>query len=346
MTRAFWGLVFAVALLSCAVADDPVAPLPTTVDVAVDLVDLVAPLPITADVADAGADPPLAEDFAERIGQLEAEVADLQARAAAPYRSTGFSPRLWDLYSSGWYGGAEVTLLEPFMSGVSSVFNLNPVPGSLIQQQFLAGVRYQIGWANENGLGIRGRYWSYYNYFTQAEPYAPAQLGIDLQTADLEATVTQRVRNWDTLLVAGARYGKLGYLNNESSGLLPVFGVGSATFEGVGPTVAVEGRRRLGGSAFSLYGNVRGSALFGTIASRSLFVQNPGVSNIQGEVMTVAENQLGLVWDRVTSGGLVIEARAVWETQYWMNNTFSDDTYGIGTNLGLIGPTIGLLIGY
>lgn len=289
--------------------------------------------------------PEPATDLAARISQLEAEVAELRVRPLTDTAPTLFRPRLWDLYSSGWYGGAEATILQPFMSGAPSVVNLNPQPGSLIDQQFLTGVRYQVGWANEAGLGIRGRYWSYYNFFAQAEPYAPAELGIDLQTADLEATFTQRIWNFDTLLSAGARYGKLGYINDASVGVFPIFGVGSATFEGVGPTVALEGRRRLGGSAFSLYGNVRGSALFGTIANKSMFTSMPP-SNIQGEVMGVAENQLGITWDRVLANGLVVEARAVWETQYWMNSTLSDDTYGIGTNLGLIGPTVGLLLCY
>lgn len=289
--------------------------------------------------ANQAAVPQPGSDFAERIAALEADVADLQVQSGPAVPRAVFQPHLWDLYGGGWYGGAEATILEPFLSGAPAVFPAAPVPGALIQQQFLAGVRYQIGWANENGLGVRGRYWSYYNFFTYAQPYAPAQLGIDLQAADLEATVTQRVWNWDTLLSAGARYGKLGYVNKEAT----LFGVGSATFEGVGPTVAVEGRRRLGGSAFSLYGNLRGSALFGTVANQSLFTFMPR-STISGEVMGVAENQLGLVWDRVTANGLVIEARAVWETQYWMNSTLSDDVYGVGTNLGLIGPTVGLLL--
>jgi hypothetical protein len=284
---------------------------------------------------------PIAADFSERIAQLEAEVAELQSRGSPSPRSVDLSPRLWDLYSSGWYGGAEVTILEPFMSGAYAVFPLDPTDGSLIDQRFLAGVRYQVGWANEAGFGIRGRYWSYFQYFTYADPYAPNQLGIDVQAADLEATTAHRLGRWDTLLAAGARYGKLGYVNKTAS----IFGVGTATFEGVGPTVAVEGRRRLGGSALSLYGNVRGSALFGSINNAALFQQMPA-STIQGEVMGVAENQIGLAWDRVTANGLVVEARACWETQYWMNSTLSDDVYGIGTNLGLIGPTVGLQIAY
>lgn len=284
---------------------------------------------------------PIAEDFSERIAELEATVAQLQSQAVPAPRPTGFSPRLWNLYSSGWYGGAEVTILEPFMSGAYAVFPLDPTDGSLIDQQFLAGVRYQVGWANEAGFGVRGRYWSYFQYFTYADPFAPNQLGINLQAADLEATTAHRLGRWDTLLSAGSRYGKLGYINSAAS----IFGVGTATFEGVGPTVAVEGRRRLGGSAFSFYGNVRGSALFGSINNAALFQQMPA-STIHGEVMGVAENQLGISWDRVTENGLVIEVRACWETQYWMNSTLSDDVYGIGTNLGLIGPTVGLQIAY
>jgi len=295
--------------------------------------------------ADTAASPLPDADLAARLAQLEAEVAELRVRPLPETTTAVFRPRLWDLYSGGWYGGAEATILQPFMSGAVSVFNLDPVSGSLIEQQYLTGVRYQVGRANEAGLGIRGRYWSYDNVFAQAEPYTAAQLGIDLQAADLEATVTQRVWKWDTVLAGGARYGKLGYTSNASLGAFPVFGIGTATFEGVGPTVALEGRRRLGASAFSLYGNVRGSALFGTIANRSLFTSMPA-SKIEGEVMGVAENQLGVAWDRVLQNGLVVEARAVWETQYWMNSTLSDNTYGIGTNLGLIGPTIGFLLSY
>lgn len=281
----------------------------------------------------------VADDAAARIARLEAQVAELQARPAPVAPSEAFRPHLWDLYGGGWYGGAEATILEPFMSGAPSVFGTAPVPGSLIQQQFLAGVRYQVGWANEAGLGVRGRYWSYFNYFGYAEPYAPARLGIELQAADLEATVTQRVWNWDTVLAAGARYGRLNYVNPTAG----IFGVGNAAFDGVGPTLALEGRRRLGSSGFSLYGNARGSLLFGTITNQSIFTFMPR-STIYGEVMGVAENQLGIAWDWVADGGLVIEARAVWETQYWMNNTLSNDAYGIGTNLGLMGPTVGLQI--
>jgi hypothetical protein len=37
---------------------------------------------------------------------------------------------------------------------------------------------------------------------------------------------------------------------------------------------------------------------------------------------------------------MVFELRTGWETQYWMNSTLEDDFYGIGSNLGLSGPTV------
>lgn len=293
----------------------------------------ITPLPEIPEAAAGG--------IAERLSALEAEVAALRARRPPAAPSGTLRPELWQLYGGGLYGGAEATILEPVMSSAPVVFGYGAVPDSLVQQQFVSGVRYQIGWVNDEGLGIRGRYWSYVNSFDFSPPFADGQLGIDVQAADLEATVTQRVGRWDALLAAGARYGKLGYVT-KTPGL---FGVGSSAFEGVGPTVALEGRRRLGASAWSLYGNVRGSALFGTISNKSMFTFMPR-SNIAGEVMGVAENQLGVAWDRVTESGLIFEARACWETQYWMSPTLSDDVYGIGTNLALIGPTVGLQMRY
>lgn len=319
MTRSYAALVLLAAGIAgggVADAQDPATPLPSI------------PAADTAGIAD-------------RLATLEAEVAALRARRPPSAPSGTLRPELWELYGGGWYGGAEATILEPVMSSAPVVFGYGAVPDSLVQQQFVSGVRYQIGWVNDEGLGIRGRYWSYFNYFDFSPPFADGQLGIDVQAADLEATVTQRVGRWDALLAAGARYGKLGYVT-KTPGL---YGVGTSAFEGVGPTVALEGRRRLGASAWSLYGNVRGSALFGTISNKSMFTFMPR-SNIAGEVMGVAENQLGVAWDRVTEGGLILEARACWETQYWMSPTLSDDVYGIGTNLALIGPTVGLQLRY
>ena len=64
------------------------------------------------------------------------------------------------------------------------------------------------------------------------------------------------------------------------------------------------------------------------------------------EVMTIAEHQMGIAWTRDMSYTWQFEVRTAWETQYWMSSTISDDVYGIGSNLALMGPTIAVELRY
>ena len=50
------------------------------------------------------------------------------------------------------------------------------------------------------------------------------------------------------------------------------------------------------------------------------------------ESMVILENQLGIGWKRGS-----FDARAVWETQFWLNDTIADDFPGIGTNITFSG---------
>jgi hypothetical protein len=84
----------------------------------------------------------------------------------------------------------------------------------------------------------------------------------------------------------GLRYGRLEYSNETPT----LFGVGTATFEGVGPTFALNGRRAISNTGFSFFGNVRGSVLMGDIRNSALLPFMPAVT-LEDEVMTVAENQ-------------------------------------------------------
>ena len=61
---------------------------------------------------------------------------------------------------------------------------------------------------------------------------------------------------------------------------------------------------------------------------------------IQGEVAQSIETQLGAAWTKTFTNNSQLQLRMVWETQYWMNDTLADDALGIGSNLGLMGPTI------
>ena len=69
-------------------------------------------------------------------------------------------------------------------------------------------------------------------------------------------------------------------------------------------------------------------------------------TSIEDEIMTVAENQLGIAWTRSLTTVFQLEVRGAWETQFWMNSTLSNDTYGIGSNLALTGPTLAVELRY
>ena len=162
-----------------------------------------------------------------------------------------------------------------------------------------------------------------------------------MQAADLEATLAQQMRHWDLDISGGVRYGKLQYSNP----ILTLYNPGTVTFEGVGPTASLNGRRNLGNSGLSLFGNVRGSLMMGNIRTGSLLINVPR-GTIQDEVMTVFENQLGVAWNYRLPNNMLFEVRTAWETQYWMSDTLSDDFYGIGSNLALMGPSVGVELRY
>jgi hypothetical protein len=88
-----------------------------------------------------------------------------------------------------------------------------------------------------------------------------------------------------------------------------------------------------------VFGSLRGSVLVGDLRNGSVLWNMPS-GKIEDEIMTVAENQMGVAYTRTLSNNMVFELRTGWETQYWMNSTLEDDFYGIGSNLGLSGPTV------
>ena len=169
----------------------------------------------------------------------------------------------------------------------------------------------------------------------------PSTLGVGLKTADLELVLTQKLRNWDLAASGGVRYGKLEYFNPSAT----ILGEGILTFEGVGPTLGFQGRRSIGDSGFSVFGTLRGSILLGDVRNASVLTFMP-TTTFEDEFMTIGENQLGVAWTTNVNSRFQLEIRSAWETQYWVSSTLSDDVMGIGSNLGLTGPTLAVELKY
>lgn len=279
------------------------------------------------------------EELEQRIQRLEAQLNQPRHFAVDPSASIEQRLQRQEAGTGGLFGSIEVTFLQPSLSGAQSVFGSGT--GRLLETEYQTGVRYVLGYVSDSGLGIRGRYWSFDNSTSYSPPYAPNMFGIQVQAADTEITLAQRMRHIDLEFSGGLRYGQLEYTNPP----LTLYGPGTVKFEGVGPTASLNARRSLGNSGFSLFGNVRGSVMIGDIQTASLLLNIPA-GTVEDEVMTVFENQLGVAWNHDLTKQLQLEVRTAWETQYWANSTLEDDFYGIGTNLALMGPTLAVELKY
>lgn len=284
-------------------------------------------------------------DLDARIRQLEAEIESLKNRPtvvpADPMWQLDRRLESQDDGTGGLFGTVEVLFLRPHVSGAPSSFGLGPTVSRMIDSDYTANVRYVLGYTTDSGLGIRGRYWSFDDQYQYVPPFAPAELGIAVEAADLEAVLNQRLRHFDLEISAGLRYGSLQYTNPSAT----LLGIGQVTFEGIGPTLAVGARRELGIQGVSFFGNLRGSMLVGDVRNGALLPFMPATT-FEEEVMLIGENQLGVAWKHDLGQHYQLEVRTAWETQYWFSNTISDDVYGIGSNLALTGPSIAVELKY
>lgn len=277
------------------------------------------------------------EDFDARLRRLESALSQSGRHSATAPRSTNSATRQAD--DSSLFGSIEVTFLKPRISGIQPAFGSGT--GRMLDADHETALRYVLGYKGESGLGLRARYWSFDHVANFVAPYAPGHLGINVQSADTEIVSAQNVQGTQFEFAAGVRYGKLEYFNDG----VTLFGAGGVTFEGVGPTIAIDIRRDVADTGLTLFGNLRGAALVGDIANNSLLLNIPA-GKINDELMTVLENQLGVAWRTDVFQGSTLVLQAAWETQHWQNNTLSDDVYGIGSNLLLMGPTISATLEY
>ena len=224
-----------------------------------------------------------------------------------------------------WYAAYELTVLRPYTS------NITLGPGLRRRRRVRTPIHRRGGTADAR-MGARFRYW-FYNHGHDFVPNAPVTLNMDLDVADLEATLNSDMHNWNLMVSGGARYGRLGYNLGPST----VF------FEGAGLTGSVEATRCIGSRGFNIVGNFRGSLLGGEIQNPAGVVAGP--PTIDDELMTILESQMGLGWTRELRS-VELHLRAVVEMQFWLNDTFADSIVGIGSNQGLLGGTFGAEVRY
>ena len=258
---------------------------------------------------------------------------------------------------SGFVGGAEAVFLQRYYHNNLAVQNRTD------DQQFIydfqVSPRFWLGYENEDGLGVRARYWGYdetssvssaggnviitgINYFIGVG--APVSDRLRAFTLDGEVTQKTCLGSWQVEFGGGLR-GLSMYQDTRmvSDVDLPVYSVGSinSEFDGAGPTLSIEAKRPIGCNGFALLGNARGSYLFGsrTRIEATDVIGNTNASSRHFEsrhtdTLSIGEIQLGIEWSRCLGNGSHLAIQGLWEGQLW---TGAGGPWGSQDDLGLMG---------
>ena len=217
--------------------------------------------------------------------------------------------------------GAEAVFLSPH-----STTGLGPAGiAAFPSVGYFESWRGWIGFSNENGVGLRGRFWEFdqlvdnnQNAFTY---------GLDTYIADLEATMSRRFGNWDVQLSGGIRYVDF----HEDRTFVSSSFVDS---ELIGVVLGGEVKRPLANGVRG-FGVVRMASVYGDLTGE---VPNGFVVVLDNVHSMMWEAQLGMEFSRQTRLGDV-SLRSGVEIQHWDDITYKQISGTTSTNesIGLLG---------
>jgi hypothetical protein len=282
----------------------------------------------------------------------------------------------------GFYMLYENVIAQPFFTRDPAYFSEGEVDNtsdSWEEYSFDWNAKYsprvEIGFQPACGLGIRARYWYYDNEATVSEFTGDAQIGfadndigidrsnteinarhsLDLDVTDLEITASKG----GLIYAGGLRYVRMD--QEYSAYEIDDEEIGDElaawhNFEGVGPTVAVEGSSGPRWCGFGVFAKARGSLLYGDSSTYAtdLNATNPDViiGHTRDDLISIAELQIGVDWQRCCHWGTLYLSAAL-EAQYWFNagsgapglvdddDLSYHDESAYSSDLGFLGGTFG-----
>jgi hypothetical protein len=274
----------------------------------------------------------------------------------------------------GFVGGGGVMFLKPHWDNNPAYLAINGNPD--FNQDFgydlQAAPFVWLGYVGCSGFGVRARWFEFDHASDVRQNNAvgilaggPGQLlsftggqdlrfqsDLNLDVWDIEATQSIDVGCTTWIASAGLRYLHIAQHYNVFNSATPGF-VSSHNFNGAGPTIALEGRRNIGCTGLSLYGNARGSIVFGDslYTSCTAEVENTNVRIGSWAPVSIAELEVGAHYSQIVGCSLVYGRVAV-VGQHWQgvgNASLSDPTFSGGvdrSNLGLYGVKLELGMNY
>ncbi len=262
-----------------------------------------------------------------------------------------------------WSVNGGVLFLEPVFA-TNPAFTVAGAGGNLsrqvdFSQRFDASPNIWLGYTSELGWGVRGRWFLFDADASESAvsaagetirgvsflplgqtPIAGAVVAsshLRVNVFDLQGTCTWESAFWSHLVGFGIRYSSMSQ-DYQATLANPTTQIGLASnhdFNGAGPCVSFETKRRLGESGFALYGQVYGAILFGNSDESYTAVNNAGV--VQGytgssvEALPVAEMELGVEYQR-NVGRAKAFVQAGFTGQVWWGG-------GNASNLDALGST-------
>lgn len=257
----------------------------------------------------------------------------------------------------GMYAGVDLLFLSPKISdqGLSDIFFYGNVPataeyGGSLDAPLEFAQRVTLGYQGELGGGTRVRWFTFDNdldYVGTWENGGPVvdiegNLNLDVDAIDAEFTQSGNFRTWTWMAAAGARYGRVSFLeeeiNFEDVPAAVFLGTTGVEFEGAGPTFAVEACRSIFWEGFSLFGNCRTALLFGDTDVFSAF-DGDGRYHINNDFVQIWELQAGGRYLVPLTDSCDLVGATFWEAQRWdSDSNFLGDLafHGFGTQIGLV----------
>jgi Legionella pneumophila major outer membrane protein precursor len=238
-----------------------------------------------------------------------------------------------------------------------------------------------IAYVSDSGLGLRGRYFQFdqgaRESFTgdgtstiRSVPTNAPTFGVvggapgdvlnfnsrlRVEVWDLEGTYTFSSCRWTFLAAAGVRYANLfqsyeATVTPGNAGTLPANASTVSSFNGAGPTFALESKYRFGESGLAVYGMARGSVLFGSARLTSGGTANVGDNLViptsfeahQSDVLPIGEAEIGVEFGR-NVGGFRVFAQTGFVGQVWFgggnaaSTNLGGHSFSNDTNFGFVG---------
>ncbi|OAI47308.1 hypothetical protein AYO44_09710 [Planctomycetaceae bacterium SCGC AG-212-F19] len=257
----------------------------------------------------------------------------------------------------GLVAGVELLWIKPFVhyensqtvddSGSNGGSTTDNRPGPLVpngpSDHMDLSPRFTLGWVSGDGLGARVRYWFFDTAAGFGATYPSNNTGtftftdrrnFQFDTVDLEAFKEFTFANTLLTVSGGVRYGNettkysrdiVG--GSDRNGTPDEILINSkVNFHGWGPTLSLEISHGLRDSGFRVYGNLRGSLLFG---STNVYLNSfdvlaatnfPGVNRQSDDVVPILEGSAGIEWARC-SGSAEFFVRLGVEAQVWIEAT-------------------------